>query len=147
MPSIKDYDIVLDIWNTSAKVTVRELLANPQYRAELLTVIYIIKNWGSNSNMNQVIKTTALYVKVHINSQKTKIIPNSKAAISIIRKKRTQKLRLKIQLTPSRKLSAFGNLLNIIGQTKAVIKIKDVEIPVHFLIINSNQKTILLEMN
>src|ERR1043165_7235057 len=82
-PPIKDYDIVPDIWNAPAKVTVGELLANPQYRAELLTAINTIENREPRSNVNNVSKTTALFMRVRINEHKTKVIPDSGVVVSI----------------------------------------------------------------
>ena len=50
--SIKEYDIVPIIWNILVNVTVRELLANPHYRNELLTAVHTMENRETSRNVN-----------------------------------------------------------------------------------------------
>jgi len=126
---------------------VGELLANPKYCSELLTAIHTMKNRESGSNVNSVARTTALFVRVRINDHKTKVIPDSEAAVSIIGLQGAKKLGLPVYEAPTRKLSAFGNPLEVIGQTEAVLEIEDVKMPVKLLVVNSEQETILLGMD
>src|SRR6185369_10645805 len=76
LPPVKQYDIVPDIWNQHAHVTVGELLANEQYRQGLRTALNSLDNRTPDSNnpfnnINQVrkIKTTALTMAVKIRGQ------------------------------------------------------------------------------
>src|ERR1043165_4084799 len=44
IPPVREYDIVSDIWNTHAHVTMGELLANNTYREELRTALNTVGN-------------------------------------------------------------------------------------------------------
>jgi hypothetical protein len=98
VPPIKDYDIVPTIWNTLTNATVGELLANPHYRNELLTAIHTMENRElGERNINQVhSKTTALYMTVRVNGKRIQVIPDSRAAVSIISDTTAENLGLKV---------------------------------------------------
>ena len=145
---IKKYDIVSTIWNTSANVIVGELLANPHYRNELLTAIYTIENREISGNVNQVnFKTTALYMTVRLNDKRIQVILDSRAAVSIISDITVRDLGLKVYPVQKRNLNAFRNPLKVLGKTEAILKIKDIKMPVELLVIDSEQTTILLGMD
>jgi predicted aspartyl protease len=149
VPPIKDYDIVPTIWNTPANATVGELLANSHYRNELLTAIHTMENReSSGQNINQVhTRTTALYMTVRINEKRVQVIPDSGAAVSIVSDTTAENLGLKVFPVQKCNLSAFGNPLEVLGKTEAILKIENVEMLVSLLVVDSTQKNILLGMD
>src|ERR1044071_204849 len=146
VPPIKDYDIVPTIWNTPTNAMVGELLANPHYRNELLTAIHTMENRETTGRkINQInSRTTALYMTVRLKGTRIQVIPDSRAAVSIISDTTARNYGLKVLPAQKRNLSAFGNPLEVLEKTEAVLKIEDVEMPVNLLVVNSEQKTILL---
>src|ERR1044072_4565146 len=103
---------------------------------------------SSGRNINQVhTKTTALYMTVQINEKKVQVIPDSGAVVSIVSDTTAENLGLKISPVQQRNLSAFGNPLEVLGKTEAILKIEDVEMPIQLLVVNSTQKNILLGMD
>src|ERR1044071_8576156 len=84
---------------------------------------------------------------VRLNGKRIQVIPDSGAAVSIISDTTAEDLGLRILPVQKRNLSAFGNPLEVLGKTEAILKIEDVEMPVQLLVVNSTQKNILLGMD
>ena len=47
--SVRDYDIISDIWNSLARVTVRELLSNETYRTQVIIILNTVDNFQFNN--------------------------------------------------------------------------------------------------
>ena len=84
-PPIRNYDIVPDVWNQHAHVTVEELLANGEYRRDPMTALNIMDNRSINKVEQPT--TTALTMNVRIGEEVQKVIPDSGAAVSVISQK------------------------------------------------------------
>ena len=84
---------------------------------------------------------------VRVNGKRIQVIPDSGAAVSIVSDTTAKNLGLVVKPILKRNLSAFGNPLEVLEKTEAVLKIEDVEMPVNLLVVNSEQTTILLGMD
>src|ERR1044071_2041385 len=84
---------------------------------------------------------------VRVNEKRIQVIPDSGAAVSIVSDTTAKDLGLKILPVQKRNLSPFGNPLEVLGKTETILKIEDVEMPVSLLVVNLEQKSILLGMD
>ena len=145
-PPIKPYDIVPDIWNKSANVTVGELLANNEYRNDLQTIL----NTMSNKSVNNLdhITTTALTMKINVGKKVVKTIPDSGAAISVISQGLAKRLGLTIEKVEKSDLRALAGNIKTIGVVRnAPLKIATANIPIDLQVVNTTEDDFLLGMD
>src|SRR3989337_1010368 len=145
-PPIRNYDIVPDVWNQHAHVTVRELLANGEYRKDLMTAL----NTMDNRSVNQVERatTTALTMNVRIGEEVQTVIPDSGAAVSVISQKLAVKHEFVIKKLEEKELRAIGHEIRIIGIVEKVpLTIGTAKIPIDLRVINEEDDTFLLGMD
>src|SRR3989337_2606010 len=147
-PPVKPYNIVPDIWNHPANVTIGELLANEKYRNDLQTALNTMKNKSVN-NLDHS-KLTALTRKVNVNGEVYKAIPDSGAAISVISIKLVKKMGLedKIVQEDSSKLRALAGHISTRRVIKdAPLKIATAEIPIDLQVVDTTEEDFLLGMD
>jgi hypothetical protein len=87
-------------------------------------------------------------MKVRVNGQLVKAIPDSGAALSVISKKLADQLNVKISNAGEAGLSALGNPLTVIGVVaNAPISIATAKIPIDLRVVNTSEETLLLGMD
>src|ERR1043165_4185135 len=142
-PPIKAYDIVPDVWNQPAKVTIGELLENQQYRQDLQTAL----NTMDNREIN-VLDTTALYMNVKINGEFRKAIPDSGAATSVIDQATVTKLGLIMTSYQGENLQALESGIRVIGEVlQPQIQIGQANISIPLKVVSVQTPTFLLGMD
>ena len=156
-PPIKEYDIVPDVWNTHAHVTVGELLANDQYREELRTALHTIDNHTATPPVNKKnlfnnlvgnVRNNALTMAVRIANVVEDMIPDSGAAVSVITRKKAIQLGLNIDPVNTLNLTAYGSPLGVVGTIReAPLRIKDAKIPIDLQVVEADEGSILLGMD
>ena len=145
-PPKKAYDIIPDIWNAPAKVTIGELLSNDEYRNDLRTALNTIENYDVNEIKK--VETTALAMKVKINGQLVDVTPDSGAALSVISQGLAKKLKLNITPVQENDLRALNSNVRVVGAVEqAPIQIQQAKIPIDLRVVNTGENTLLLGMD
>ena len=76
------------------------------------------------------------------------VIPDSRAAVSVITKKKALQLGLEIDPVNTLNLSIYRSLLEVVGTVKQVpFRIKDAKILIDLQVVNVNEESILLEID
>ena len=84
---------------------------------------------------------------IQINGKRIQVIPDSDVVILIVFTKTVKNLKLEIISIKYKELNAFKNPLQVMRQTVVELTIENIWMPIDLLVVNSDQKTILLSMN
>src|SRR3990170_2219888 len=117
-PPQKPYDIVPNVWNTPANVTIGELLTNPTYRRDLQTTLNMVEN--RDVLEVEPITTTALKMNARIGDFVISTTPDSGSATSVISSSLTERLGLTVQQIPVQKVRTLIHKVEISGAIENV---------------------------